>query len=146
MISAHKIAFIGAGFAALILSTASGAADWPQWRGGPARHNRSPDKGLLKEWPKGGPPLAWKTTGLGQGYSSVSLANNQIFTMGDQGDSSYVIALDARGKQLWKTKVGKAGESGGYVGPRCTPAYADGLVYALGQFGELVCVDAKAGE
>ena len=32
-------------------------ADWPGWRG-PNRDGKSPDTGLLKEWPAGGPPLA----------------------------------------------------------------------------------------
>ena len=36
------------------------AADWPQWRG-PARDGVSPEKGLLRKWPEGGPKLAWKS-------------------------------------------------------------------------------------
>ena len=36
--------------------------DWPQFRG-PKRDGHSPDKGLLKTWPDGGPPLAWKAGG-----------------------------------------------------------------------------------
>ena len=34
------------------------AADWPQWRG-PARDGTSRERGLLRQWPKEGPPLAW---------------------------------------------------------------------------------------
>jgi hypothetical protein len=55
--------------AAAVILTAAGsalAADWPQWRG-PARDGRSQEKGLLQEWPAGGPRLLWKTTGLGGG-------------------------------------------------------------------------------
>ena len=40
--------------------------NWTQWRG-PNRDNRSPERGLLKQWPKSGPPLAWKAEGLGRG-------------------------------------------------------------------------------
>lgn len=47
------------------------AADWPQWRG-PNRDGISPETGLLKEWPKDGPPLAWKITNLGTGFSPVA--------------------------------------------------------------------------
>ena len=57
------------------------ANDWPQWRG-PHRDGVSSDKGLLQEWPKEGPPLAWEIKGLGQGYSSVAVAGGRIFTMG----------------------------------------------------------------
>ena len=35
-----------------------GATDWPTWRG-TARDGKSPDTGLLKEWPNGGPKLLW---------------------------------------------------------------------------------------
>src|SRR5436305_1926276 len=52
--------------------TAVAGSDWPQWRG-PNRDDHSPDTGLLKEWPAGGPKLIWKGTGIGSGFSSVSL-------------------------------------------------------------------------
>jgi hypothetical protein len=65
--------------------------------------------------------------------------------MGDGPDSSRLLALDRRdGKQLWAASVGKPG--GDYPGTRCTPTVADGLVFALGQWGELVCVDAATGK
>ena len=38
----------------------------------------SQETGLLKEWPKDGPPLAWKVTGLGGGYSSPAVASGRI--------------------------------------------------------------------
>src|SRR4051794_20271410 len=69
-------------------------ADWPQWRG-PHRDNKSADTGLLREWPKDGPPLAWKATGIGGGYSSVSIVGGKIYTMGDRRDEADLIALDA---------------------------------------------------
>ena len=33
--------------------------DWPQWRG-LKRDGISAERGLLKDWPAGGPPLAWR--------------------------------------------------------------------------------------
>ena len=41
--------------------------DWPQWRG-PNRDGVSLESGLLKKWPKDGPPIAWKADNLGGGY------------------------------------------------------------------------------
>src|SRR5438874_7258964 len=70
--------------------------DWPQWRG-PRRDNVSTETGLLKQWPKEGPPLVWKAKGIGAGYSSVAVAGGRIYTMGDGDDSSYVHALDLEG-------------------------------------------------
>src|SRR5262249_57465889 len=80
-------------------------AEWPQFRG-PNRDGISPDKNLLKEWPKDGPPQVWKSEPIGIGFSSVSIAGDRIFTMGDEKDSSYVYALDRNtGKKLCTTKV-----------------------------------------
>ena len=49
---------------------AASAADWPQWRG-PQRDGRSPDTGLLKKWPEGGPRLVWTATGAGEGRRAI---------------------------------------------------------------------------
>src|SRR5574341_321648 len=94
-------------------------ADWPQWRG-PKRDGDAQEKGLLQSWPAGGPKLVWQLKGLGKGYSSVSVADGRIFTMGDKDGSSFVLAFnEADGKPLWAAKVGKEGAPGGYAGPRC---------------------------
>lgn len=121
--------------------------DWPQWRG-PNRDGRSPDTGLLKQWPTGGPRLVWKAAGLGLGYAGVSVVGDRVFAMGDQGDSNFLIALGrADGKELWRTKIGRSGAPGwgGFAGPRCTPTVDNGLVFAVGQYGEVVCAEASTG-
>ncbi len=117
--------------------------DWPQWRG-PKRDNVSTEKGLLQDWPPEGPKLLWKATGIGVGFSSVSVANGRIYTMGDHGDVGDVEALDLDGKHLWTTNIGKSG--GNYAGTRCTPTADGDLIYALGQFGDLVCIEAVTGK
>jgi outer membrane protein assembly factor BamB len=129
-------------------AAAVSSGDWPQWRG-PNRDDVSQEKGLLQDWPAGGPPLAWKAAGLGEGYSTVSVQADRIYTIGDRKDASYVIALDlADGKQIWAAKLGKAGAPGwgGFSGPRSTPTVSGKLVFALGQWGELVCFDADTGK
>jgi len=127
----------------LTASLASGT-DWPQWRG-PLRDDISTETGLLQQWPAGGPALAWKTTDLGEGYSGVSVVKGKVYTMGDQGEASFLFALEAAtGKVIWSTKVGKSG--GNYPGPRCTPTVDDDQVITLGQFGDLVCVSAADGK
>jgi outer membrane protein assembly factor BamB len=123
-------------------------ADWPQFRG-PNRDNISPDTGLVKQLPAGGPPLLWKATGLGTGYSDVSIVGNRIYTIGENKETSSVIALDAAdGKLVWSAKVGKPGAPGNpeFFGPRGTPTVSGGLVVALGQWGDLVAVDASSGK
>ena len=122
------------------------AADWPQWRG-PKRDDLSTETGLLKQWPADGPPLAWKITGVGAGYSGVAVAKGKIFTMGDVGEESQLIALaEGTGKQLWVARMGGPGEYGGYRGTRGTPTVDGDLVYALNQHGDLVCANAGSGK
>ena len=58
------------------------AAEWPGWLG-PNRDGKSPDKGLLKQWPAGGPKLVWKATDIGKGYSSVAVAKGTVYITGD---------------------------------------------------------------
>lgn len=126
----------------------SASADWPQWRG-VNRDGRSTDTGLLKQWPADGPRLVWKAADIGQGYATVSVVGDQVFAMGDKGDENYLIALGrADGKELWKTKLGKAGAPGwgGFAGPRCSPTVDGGLVFAVGQYGEVACVAAATGQ
>ncbi|MFV1995698.1 MAG: PQQ-binding-like beta-propeller repeat protein [Verrucomicrobiales bacterium] len=122
------------------------ADDWTQWRG-PDRDGKSGETGLLEKWPKEGPPLAWRAEGLGEGFSSVSVARGTIYTLGDFGDSSYAVALEEEGGALvWKTKIGEAGGHAKYPGPRSTPTVDGGQVFVLNQHSDLVCLDAKSGE
>ena len=128
----------------LTLHTAAPAADWPQWRG-PNRDGISRETGLLTEWPKTGPALAWRAQGLGKGYSSVAVVGDRIYTAGDDATASYIRALDSKGKHVWRANLGKPGAAGGYDGTRATPTVDGKLVFMLGQFGDLVCVDAATG-
>jgi len=92
----------GAAFA----QPAAPSGDWPQWRG-PNRDGISQDKGLLKEWPKDGPTLAWEVNDVGIGYSSLAVKGNQVFTLGDLDGVEHAIALDAKsGKRLWAVQPG----------------------------------------
>lgn len=128
-------------------SLAAFADDWPQWRG-PDRDGKCKETGLLQEWPDGGPPLAWKAEGLGIGFSTVSISEGVIYTMGDfKDDGCYAIAVkEAGGAPLWKTKIGDTSNYGGFPGPRSTPTVDGGQVFVLSPHGDLACLDAKSGE
>ncbi|MSR56057.1 MAG: polyvinylalcohol dehydrogenase [Planctomycetaceae bacterium] len=117
-------------------------ADWPQWRG-PKRDAVSADKGLLKTWGEQGPPLAWKTSGLGAGWASVALADGRIFTMGRRENGEYLICLSGNdGKEQWALKVGlEAADE-----PSSTPTVDGDHVYALGTHGDLVCASVAGKE
>lgn len=126
---------------------AAKALEWSQFRG-PNRDGISTETGLLQQWPAGGPPQLWKTTGIGTGYSAISVAGTRGFTMGETAGKSYIVALNlADGKILWKTPIGNAGDPGNQgAGPRSTPATDGTLVFALSTMGEIACVQAATGK
>ena len=119
--------------------------DWPRFRG--SRSNGiCTETGLIQGIPQDGLPLLWQRKGCGTGYSSVSIVDGIVYTMGDRPDGSeksqMVIAFDlATRKELWATRVGPPHRDG----PRCTPTVDDGRVYALGTSADLVCLDAVTG-
>jgi hypothetical protein len=76
---------------ALNAAKKASVAEWPQWRG-PNRDGISPETDLLDEWPKDGPPLLWKATGLGGSYSSLAIADGKIYTLGHRGGKEELLA------------------------------------------------------
>ncbi len=117
---------------------------WPVFQG-PRGDNLSADTGLLRQWPTDGPPLVWTTEGIGQGYSSVSLARGLIFTAGNIGGHSVVTALDLAGAIGWQTPAGGAWTDT-YPGTRSTPTIDDDRVYFQNPLGELFCLNAATGK
>ncbi|HZR21777.1 MAG TPA: PQQ-binding-like beta-propeller repeat protein [Verrucomicrobiae bacterium] len=144
----YKRAFIGVASLGVLLASAS-ADDWPQWQG-PDRNAVSKERGLLKEWPKEGPPLAWKVNGRGGGDSAPAIAKGRIFAMGNRGDDEITWALsEADGKTVWETRLGPAFEQQmpqGKEGPGCTPTVEGERVYVLGLGGDLACLQVKDGK
>jgi len=122
------------------------SANWPQWRG-PNRDGVSKETGLLKQWPAEGPALVWKAIGAGRGYSSFSISNGKLYTMGLRGDREFVVAFDiATGKEAWATPHGSAFRNDRGDGPRGTPTIDGDRVYALGGNGDLSALDASTGK
>ncbi len=132
-----------------LVTTTGAAADWPQWQG-PDRDGKSADTGLLKEWPEGGPPLAWRIDNLGGGDSAPSIANVRIYGMGNRGDEEIVWALSEKdGSEIWATPLGPAFRqraSQGREGPACTPTVDGERLYVIGLAGNVVCLAVGDGK
>jgi len=132
--------------AALLAVPAARADDWPQWRG-PERTEISKEKGLLKDWPRGGPKLLWTYADAGNAYSGPAVVGNRVYTMGTEGDDEVVLALDAgNGKKVWSSKVGRYFDNRWGGGPRGTPTVDGDRLYALGGHGDLVCLNLADGK
>lgn len=124
--------------------------DWPKFRGA-KQDGISPEVGVLREWPAGGPKLLWTYDEAGAGYTSCSIVGGVLFTLGTRGDKLMAMALNAeKGAELWTSELGvddqEAYMAGWGQGPRGTPTYDDGKLYILGPKGDLYCVDAKGGK
>jgi outer membrane protein assembly factor BamB len=147
-----RIPILLSGVLFLSFITSVPAQDQPHWPAfhGPDRSNKSTETGLLAEWPEEGLELFWTVSGLGKGYSTVSLADGFIFTSGTGDLQTLVFAYDLEGKLLWKKPNGGSWETEmsharTYNGARSTPTYSDGVVYHLGDLGRLAAFDAKSG-
>jgi outer membrane protein assembly factor BamB len=122
----------------------SGNANWPGWLG-PNRDGKSPDTGLLKTWPEGGPPLLWKASGIGRGYSSVAVVDGCVYITGVVGSNEVLSAFDMDGQSKWTVEHGPAHDRD-YPGSRSTPTIDDGNLYFLSGKGKLGCYDALNGQ
>jgi outer membrane protein assembly factor BamB len=126
-----------------------GQFDWPQWQG-PDRTAHSKETGLLQQWPKDGPPLAWKIKNLGGGDSAPSVAAGRIYGMSHRGGDEMVWALsDKDGKEIWAVRIAPAFTTSwpqSKEGPSCTPTTDGDRLYVLGLAGNLACLQTTDGK
>ena len=90
--------------------------------------------------------LVWKQP-IGEGWSGFAIRNGTAITMQQNGDDELVCSYELKtGKLLWTYQSpGRFDDFAGGVGPRSTPTIHQGRVYALGAFGQFVCLDASNG-
>ena len=101
---------------------------------------------IRTNWPREGLRRLWKQP-IGAGYASFVVADGRAFTIEQRRNQEVAAAYDVQtGRELW-TNAWNASfeESMGGDGPRATPTYHEGRVYALGAEGELRVLDAAKG-
>jgi len=137
-------------FVSLINVYAQSSIEWPCFHGSD-RSNKSAETGLLKEWPVNGPGLMWTVSGLGEGYSSISISGDLLYTAGKSENQTYLYCYDLNGKPVWKKPNGKGWATtlswaASYNGSRGTPTCDNGIVYHLSESGRLAAFEAKTGK
>lgn len=122
------------------------AAYWTDFRG-PNRDGRYDEAPIRTNWPDKGLPLLWRQP-AGGGYASFVIAGGRAFTIEQRRRQEVATAYDvATGRELWANAWdADFQESMGGDGPRATPTWHEGRVYALGATGELRCLDADTGK
>lgn len=93
------------------------------------------------------PKELWRIP-VGKGWSSFATAGPYIWTQEQDGEKELVTCYDAAtGARVWTHEDNaRFTEFWGGAGPRSTPEYHDGKIYALGATGILNCLDAVTGK
>lgn len=122
------------------LATAALGSDWPQFLG-PNRNGVSPEKGLMRKWPAGGPKVLW-TIDVGPGYGGAAIRDGKVYILDRIGDEQDVLrVLDvATGKEEWRFAYDASGRAS-HHGSRSTPTVGDKYVFTVGLFGHFHCID-----
>jgi len=124
-------------------------ATQPYWVGfrGPNGEGIYTEQPILTDWSNEGPPVLWRKL-VGGGHSSFSIANGLAFTIEQQEDNEVIAAFSATtGSAQWTHEyTAKFKEYFGGIGPRTTPTWNEGRIFALGAKGHLHCLDADSGQ
>jgi RNA polymerase sigma factor (sigma-70 family) len=124
-------------------------AEWPQWRG-PNRDGVVHGVTVPAKWPRA-LTEEWRAP-VGEGAASPVVVGGSVYVFTREKADEVVRCLDlAGGKEIWRSEpypapyVRGGGEGEFSIGPRSTPAVADGRVFTFGVTGVLSCLDARTG-
>ncbi len=131
------------------VAPAQNSQDYPQWRG----QNRDGSASAFAEpkvWPEK-LTRRWKVD-VGEGYATPLIIGNTVYSFTRQSADEVMTALDAEtGKTIWQTKypapyvIGDPTKAHG-SGPKATPLFHDGKLFALGISGVVSAFDATNGK
>ena len=118
-------------------------ADWPQWRG-IHRNGISAETGWKSQFGASGPRKLWQAR-IGEGFSSVAVKGNSLYTIGNLDGKDYVTCFNAStGKAVWQQTYAQG--AGDYGGPRATATIHNGRIYTMSREGVAFCWDAASSK
>lgn len=119
-------------------------AYWTSLRG-PRRDGKYDQTPVATSWPASGLPVLWKQP-VGIGFASFVIADGKAYTIEQRRRQEVVAAYDlGSGRELWTQAWNAEYNDSNGDGPRATPTWDQGRLYALGATGELRCLDANSG-
>ncbi|HJY29547.1 MAG TPA: PQQ-binding-like beta-propeller repeat protein [Pyrinomonadaceae bacterium] len=117
---------------------------WTNFRG-PRRDGKYEEASIATNWPAGGLREMWRQP-VGVGHASFVVADGKAYTIEQRRSQEVVAAYDVNnGRELWTQKWSAEFTDSTGDGPRATPTWDNGRLYALGATGELRCLDANSG-
>jgi len=126
----------------MLVASSSLASDWPQYLG-PNRNSTSPEKGILRSWPEGGPKVLWTVT-VGRGFGGPVVKDGKVYLLDrvpEKADHLRCFDL-ATGKELWKFAYDAPGAVM-FPGSRSVPTVDGDRVYSCGHNGDFYCIDVN---
>jgi outer membrane protein assembly factor BamB len=120
--------------------------DFPEYRG-VGRQGSILNQSIRTDWETNPPKIDWKQP-CGEGYSGFVVVDQFLFTLEQRRDQEALICYEGNnGEEVWSHGwPAQFDESMGGPGPRSTPTYDSGEIFAIGATGHLVCVDAATGK
>lgn len=117
---------------------------WTDFRG-PNRDGRYDEKQVQTKWPEKGLQQLWKQP-VGIGFASFVVADGRAYTIEQRRAQEVVTAYDVTtGRELWAQGWTAEFKDQTGDGPRATPTWNDGRLYAVGATGEMRCLEAATG-
>lgn len=144
-----------------IATSTLNADNWPQWMG-PKRDGVWRDRGLLEEFPDGGPKVLWRKQ-VNSGYAGPAVDDGRVYLLDRQqgaplerkpgergipelpGNERLVCLDESNGNLIWEHTWDAPYRIDFPSGPRATPIVEGNRVYLLGAMGDLRCVNATDG-
>jgi outer membrane protein assembly factor BamB len=133
------------GEAAVPTAWSPATVEWPGFRG-PRRDSRTEGPTTPLDWTTAPPREIWRRP-VGPAWSSLCVVADRIFTQEQRGADEVVSCYDAAtGAPLWQhAEASRFEEVTSGAGPRATPTYDDGRIFAYGAKAILVALDAASG-
>ena len=130
-----------------LLTAVCAAGDWPQWRGPDRDGFAAPDESLGAAWgvDENPPPTVFTLEGMGEGFASVAVVGDRLYTTGNFADGQRVVAVDLPGaggeaSVAWSTPFTDGVPQHGYGGSRSTPTVVGDRLYVTGSGGSVACL------
>jgi outer membrane protein assembly factor BamB len=121
------------------------ANDWPEFRG-PNRDGVVHGLKIAADWETNPPKELWRHR-VGPGWSSMIVVDGHLVTQEQRKETEAIVCYDAgTGAEEWSHEdKARFEETLAGPGPRGTPTFYDGRIYALGGTGVLNCLGATTG-
>ncbi len=123
-----------------------GKKEWSQYRG-PNRDGVAVSNISIKAWPKESQPLqVWKKP-IGEGFSGIAIAGEQLITAFTEDENEFLGGFEkTTGREVWRIALGKKFVEEMGNGPRSTPTIDGDFAYMLDSHGGLYCINIKSGK